>query len=402
MDIQKIRTLLGLSADRPLSPEEKRRRIRYIVYPAMCLLFAGSLWLIYSPSEKERAAEEKEKGFNTDIPSPGQQRMDGNKVDAYEREELEKKDNCRKNAFQEMASLFGSSGKDTVHLPEGMAELPVEEADNPSTGSHNTVRSSGGAYRNMNRTLDNFYTRAENSERNELLRRIEELEHERQMKKPSQETTMEDKRQRTAVKPVKQVRHQVVSSLSQPVSNGESGNGFAGERNVGFNTPVGKVLTSDRNTIPACVHGTQTVSDGQALRIRLLEPMVVDDRFIPKGTILTGGVRMEGERLDILVQAVEYKGTVIPVELEVYDADGQRGIPVPNSMEYDAAREIAANMGTSMNGSINISTDAGAQIASDLGKGVIQGVSGYVAKKMRTVKVTLKAGHRLLLHSPEQ
>ena len=50
----------------------------------------------------------------------------------------------------------------------------------------------------------------------------------------------------------------------------------------------------------------------------------------------------------------------------------------------------------------NISTDAGAQIASDLGKGVIQGVSGYVAKKMRTVKVTLKAGHRLLLHSPEQ
>ena len=56
----------------------------------------------------------------------------------------------------------------------------------------------------------------------------------------------------------------------------------------------------------------------------------------------------------------------------------------------------------SMNGSINISTDAGAQIASDLGKGVIQGVSGYVAKKMRTVKVTLKAGHRLLLHSPEQ
>lgn len=110
-------------------------------------------------------------------------------------------------------------------------------------------------------------------------RRIEELEHERQNEKPSQETTMEekmalmeksyelaaryngkqatttspamDKRQRTAVKPVKQVRHQVVSSLSQPASNGESVSGFAGERNVGFNTPVGKVLTSDRNTIPA-------------------------------------------------------------------------------------------------------------------------------------------------------
>lgn len=70
MDIQKIRTLLGLSADRPLSPEEKRRRIRYIVYPAMCLLFAGSLWLIYSPSEKERAAEEKRRDSIRIFPPP--------------------------------------------------------------------------------------------------------------------------------------------------------------------------------------------------------------------------------------------------------------------------------------------------------------------------------------------
>ena len=85
-----------------------------------------------------------------------------------------------------------------------------------------------------------------------------------------------------------------------------------------------------------------------------------------------------------------------------YDADGQQGILVPNSMEYDAAREIAAGMGTSIGSSINISTDAGAQIASDVGKGVIRGVSQYVGKKMRTVKITLKAGHRLLLHSPEK
>ena len=177
---------------------------------------------------------------------------------------------------------------------------------------------------------------------------------------------------------------------------------IAGERNTGFHTPVGKTLSSDRNTIAACVHGTQTVSDGQALRLRLLEPMAVDDRLIPKGTLLTGSTRIQGERLDVLVETVEYKGAVIPVELEVYDADGGQGILVPNSLEYDAVREIAANMGTSMGSSINISADAGAQIASDVGKGVIQGVSQYVTKRMRTVKITLKAGHRLLLHTPER
>ena len=141
---------------------------------------------------------------------------------------------------------------------------------------------------------------------------------------------------------------------------------FSGERNAGFNTAVGRKTVTEGNTIAACVHGTQTVSDGQALRLRLTEPMSVAGRFIPKGTVLVGGTRIQGERLEIMVNAVEYKGTILPVELEVYDLDGQQGILVPGSLEYDAAREIAANMGTSMNSSINISTDAGAQIASDL------------------------------------
>lgn len=203
-------------------------------------------------------------------------------------------------------------------------------------------------------------------------------------------------------RPVKRVQNRMVSSLAQPAGNEDIASGYAGERNTGFHTPVGKMPSSGRNTIAACVHGTQTVSDGQALRIRLLEPMAVDDLLIPKGTVLVGGTRVEGERMGILIETVEYRGTLFPVELEVYDADGQQGILVPNSMEYDAAREIAAGMGTSIGSSINISTDAGAQIASDVGKGVIQGMSQYVGKKMRTVKITLKAGHRLLLHSPEK
>lgn len=110
-------------------------------------------------------------------------------------------------------------------------------------------------------------------------------------------------------------------------------------------------------------------------RIRLLEPMAVDDLLIPKGTVLVGGTRVEGERMGILIETVEYRGTLFPVELEVYDADGQQGILVPNSMEYDAAREIAAGMGTSIGSSINISTDAGAQDCLGCGQG---GDTGYV------------------------
>lgn len=63
MDFQKIRERLGLSSDKPLTPEEKRRRARYIVYPFFCLLCAGFLLLVFSPSEKEKAEKEKGKGI---------------------------------------------------------------------------------------------------------------------------------------------------------------------------------------------------------------------------------------------------------------------------------------------------------------------------------------------------
>lgn len=98
---------------------------------------------------------------------------------------------------------------------------------------------------------------------------------------------------------------------------------------------------------------------------------------------------------------MECDGSVYEVELTVYDTDGQEGINIPNSMESDALHEIGANMGSTMGSSINISTDAGAQIASDVGRGLINGVSQYLTKKMRTVKVHLKSGYRVMLHQPE-
>ena len=430
IDIQRIKKQLGFPSDRPLTLQEKRRYMKFAVYPLLFLIFAGIVLLIYSPTEKEKAEAEKERGFNTEIPSPEESRMEGNKVSAYEREALSKKERGRKDTFLEMSELFNRNKdrKDTVPSVDSGVNLELPSV--PETvQTHNPVRSSTSAYHDMNRSLTTIYTPRETSREEELLRRIKELEK-RQNMEPSQEQSLEekmalmeksyelaaryngnqtlsvtptdDRKDRTSVKPVKRIRQEVVSSLAQPVSDGDFIAGTSEERNTSFHTPVGRTPVSDRNTIAACVHGTQTVSDGQALRVRLLEAMAVDDRLIPKGTVLTGGTRIQGERMDVVITNVEYQGTVIPVELEVYDADGQQGILVPNSLEYDAVREIAAGMGGSMGSSISISTDAGAQIASDLGKGVIQGVSQYITKKMSTVKVTLKAGHRLLLHSPEQ
>ena len=102
----------------------------------------------------------------------------------------------------------------------------------------------------------------------------------------------------------------------QPVSNAEFVATVSQERNRSFNTAVGVTPVSDRNTIPACVYGAQSVTDGQADRLRLLEPMEVADRLIPSNAVVVGAAQIPGERLAIEITSLEHDGTVIPVELE--------------------------------------------------------------------------------------
>ena len=65
------------------------------------------------------------------------------------------------------------------------------------------------------------------------------------------------------------------------------------------------------------MHGAQSVTDGQTVRLRLLEPMAVAGRTIPRGAVVVGMGKIQGERLDIEITSLEYDGTIIPVELSL-------------------------------------------------------------------------------------
>ena len=411
----------------PLTEAQRLKRQKMIVLPAMVLVFIGAMWLIFAPSS------DKEKqpgigGYNTEIPDADQEdrHIIGDKVKAYAQKEMEERRASRSRSMQELGDMFDHEVEET----EAETKTEPEPA---KVSTPQTIHSSAAAYRDLNATLGNFYEQPknDNAEMDELLERIASLESELESEKgrtssmdeqvalmeksyelaakymggqnggkPEQaaEPSTVQKGKKNTATPVRQVTRQVVSSLAQPMSNAEFVATFSQERNRGFNTAVGTTEVSDRNTIPACVHGAQSVTDGQTVRLRLLEPMAVAGRTIPRNAVVVGTGKIQGERLDIEVTSLEYDGTIIPVELAVYDTDGQPGIFIPNSMEMNAVREVAANMGGSLGSSINISTNAGAQLASDLGKGLIQGTSQYIAKKMRTVKVHLKAGYRVMLY----
>ena len=426
---------------KPLTEQQRQQRKKMLVYPLMVLLFVGCMWLIFAPSSEDKEKAEQGQGFNTDMPLPEDSKIIGDKAKAYEQQDLENKQKERRGMVGDLSAFWNDGGEnenDTASDDYRLTrtETPEKETENETQAG---IRTSAAAYQRLNTSLGTFYEPPkEDTEKEELRERIDELEAMlvAQEGKPStmeEQVALLEKSYELAAKyqsegnnagqaaqpeetgspvstgeksmkaePVSDVRRTVVSALSQPMTDSAFIADYSGERNYGFHTAIGTEDVTGKNTIAASVQGDQTLTDGQTVKLRLLEPMRVSGRIVPRNTTLVGAARLQGERLGIRITSLEHDGIIIPVELEVYDSDGQAGIFIPGSMEIDAAKEIGANMGSSLGSSINISTDAGAQLASDLGRGAIQGISQYISKRMRTIKVHLKSGYRVLLYQEKE
>lgn len=421
---------------KPLTEQQRQNRKKMLVYPSMVLLFIGCMWLIFAPSSDEKGKERQGQGFNTDMPLPEDSKIIADKAKAYEQSGMEEKHKRCSDMMGDLSAFWNDGNADNTAASDDyrlvQAEKPDKDTDDRQTG----IRSSAAAYGRLNNSLGTFYEPPkDDKEKAELRKRIDELEalviagekkastmdeqvalleksyelaakyqngNGGQPSRPEKTEYSERQKNDKAAAEVSRVHRNVVSALPQPMSDSTFIADYSGERNYGFQTAIGTAETPEKNTIAACIHGNQTITEGQTVRLRLLEPMDVAGRTIPRNTLLVGAARVQGERLGITVSSLEHQGSIIPVDLEIRDNDGQSGIFIPNSMEIDAAKEIGANMGSSLGSSINISTNAGAQLASDLGKGVIQGVSQYISKKMRTVKVHLKSGYKVLLYQEEE
>lgn len=427
---------------KPLTEQQRQQRRKMLVYPLMGLLFLGCMWLIFAPSSEDREKAKQGQGFNTDMPLPEDSKIIGDKAKAYEQLQLENRQKERRGMVGDLSSFWhdGAEKPDTAVAPDDYRLTQTEPSEKSADKQQQAgIRTSAAAYERLNTSLGTFYEPPkEDREKEELRERIDELEVMlmAQEGKPSSmeeqvalleksyelaaryqngkgnagqtaqpegtETSAKADERNMKAEPISGVRPAVVSALPQPMTDSAFIADYAGERNYGFHTAIGTAEASEKNTIAACVQGDQTITDGQTVKLRLLEPMRVSGRVIPRNTPLVGAARLQGERLGIGITSLEHGGSIIPVELEVYDSDGQAGIFIPGSMEIDAAKEIGANMGSSLGSSINISTDAGAQLASDLGRGAIQGISQYISKRMRTIKVHLKSGYRVLLYQEKE
>ena len=414
---------------RELTPQQIQQRRKMIVFPLMFLVFAGCMYLIFAPSDKEDVNVESVGGFNADIPLPAEDGIIADKQKAYEQAMMNRKQQDKIQSLQD----FGFTGDNEMEEPQAEIELmPEEDAQSRRGGG---ASSSANAYRDINRQLSTFYeTPAVDEEKEDLKRQVAELTDRLQQQQNATPTADDQMAlleksyelaakymndggqdgqtaqvpvagtvtQKPQAQPVQAIRETTVSGLQQPMSDADFIRAYSQPRNYGFNTAVGTSYAIGRNTIAACIHQDQTLTDGQAVKLRLLEPMQAGNIVVPKNTLVAGTAKVQGERLDILVSSIEYAGNIIPVELAVFDMDGQKGLSVPSSMEQEAFNEAMANIGSGLGTSISFARSAGQQVAMDVTRGLLQGTSGYLAKKFRTVKVKLKAGYKVMLYAKQQ
>ena len=423
---------------------KQRQEIRkYLVFAGMFLLFIGCMWLIFAPSEKERQEKEKDAGFNTELPDPRGAGIEGDKITAYEQADMRRRQEEKRRTLEDFSAMADGNRKDAVTEPAiGLSPdtgYPVGGTSGRNGGSYRRGYSSSpstSVYDDINATLGSFYeTPTEDPEKEALKAEVEGLRQAAATGQPQmtyeeqvalleksyelaarythgkdvsgtdglQENGTATRSGKTKAVPVGRISAPVVSSLPQPAGDSASRARSAQDGNAGFHTAVGKAGDGHaRNTVRACVHGDQTVTGGQSVRLRLLEPMRAGRHILPKNSLLTGEGRIQGERLNVNIVRVEYDGVIIPVELTVHDNDGQEGIFIPGSMETNAVKEAAANLGQNLGTGISITNQSAKdQLLSELGRGAIQGVSQYISRKMREEKVHLKAGYTLMLYQKD-
>ena len=299
MTIQEWKTKIN-SYFQPKTTAERQKMMKYlVVFPAAILSGVVILWLLYSSLNKEETRIGD--AFNTEIPA-GESEKIGTKVQEYEAADAAKEKQARIEVVGSLDTIAASSQPDTVAEPSAIQE-------------------SAEQYQQVQASIQDFYVPdySQTEQVTELQARIEELEAQnatvtQQAQQPDEMAMLERSYQLAAqymgngngvnypppqqseekgkrnVQPVAQVNRSVVSSLSASSDRG-------------FYTSVGGKVSVAKNTIAAVVANDQSVINGQAVKLRLTEPMWVGNALIPRNTPLVGVARYraKGWRLPLLL-----------------------------------------------------------------------------------------------------
>ncbi len=164
------------------------------------------------------------------------------------------------------------------------------------------------------------------------------------------------------------------------------------EHNSFYDLANDNATDSIDHAIEAVVHETQTLVSGSTVKLRLINDIYINGILIPKNNFIYGTATLENERLNIVITSVRFQNNLLPVALQVYDMDGLTGIYIPGSISKDALKESGQR---SMQGFELSSLDP--SLAAQVTGAGISAAKNLLSKRSKLVKITLKAGYKVLL-----
>lgn len=157
------------------------------------------------------------------------------------------------------------------------------------------------------------------------------------------------------------------------------------------------VENGQQNAIEAVIHETQTIVNGSVVKLRLNNDVFIRGSIVPKNSFLFGTASLKGERLEVNINSLKYQNSIFPVDLTVYDMDGISGIYIPGTINRDVAK-ASADRSIQTLGLSGLDDSWGAQAA---GVG-IEAAKSLISKKVKLIKVVVKAGYQVLLYDEKQ
>jgi conjugative transposon TraM protein len=152
-----------------------------------------------------------------------------------------------------------------------------------------------------------------------------------------------------------------------------------------------------QNTIQAVVQETQTLVSGSTVKLRIVNDVYINGMLVPKDNFVFGIASLNGERLHIAISSIRYGENILPVSLAVYDLDGMPGVFIPGAISRDVAKQ-SADASIQGLGLTTLDPSLSAQAAS----AGIEAAKSLISKKVKLVKVTVKAGYQVLLKGNPQ
>ncbi len=116
-----------------ISTEQRQKLKKYAVFALMAIVFAGCMWLIFAPSDADKACEQQGSGFNADIPDPDGGGLIGDKKDAYEQEQMKDKQKERMQSLQGYMDVLEGETKEKQQVSLSLTGEPEQEVSSSTS-----------------------------------------------------------------------------------------------------------------------------------------------------------------------------------------------------------------------------------------------------------------------------